>query len=613
MRNSKYDNRRYVFGAMAVVIVLSYVVRLFYLQLIRKDYRESAASNAFVERTILPERGVMYDRRGRLLVTNQPSFDVMVVTREVKDLDTLSFCDALDITKEEFISRMAEIKDKKKNPGYSSYSQQTFMSQLTVGEVAVLSESIYLYKGFSIQSNSFRQYKYHAAAHLLGDMGEVSKSDVENDDYYVPGDYIGKQGVERQYEKYLRGGKGKQILLKDAVGRIQGHYQDGLYDVESEPGKNLTLSIDVELQMLGERLMKGKIGSIVAIEPSTGEVLCMVSSPSYDPMLLVGRHRSGNYRSLSDDPMKPLLNRTIMGTYPPGSTFKTAQALTMLQEGIIDLNTRYPCTRGFVYGNLRVGCHEHSSPIGLLDAIATSCNGYFCWAFYHMIGSDNYISPQQAITLWKDYMVKMGFGYKLGVDLPGEKRGMIPNAEYYDNIYLKRWNGLTIISNSIGQGEVTLTPLQIANLGATIANRGFFYTPHVVREIEDCDIDSAYTERHDVGIDRQYYDIVVRGMRQAVLAGTCSAAANSAFEVCGKTGTAQNRGKDHSVFMGFAPMDDPQIAIAVYVENGGFGAAFAVPIGGLMMEQYLNGGLSDESMARADEFEHREIVYGEER
>ncbi len=612
MRNHKYDNRRLVIGSLAIVIVLVYIVRLYHLQVKSTEYRDSAASNALVSKSLLPERGAIYDREGRLLVSNQPSFDVLVVTREAKNLDTLAFCQTLDITRQEFEQRMSEIKDRRRNPGYSSYTTQTFMSQLTLEEVSRLSESLYRFKGFSIQNNSFRLYKYPNAAHLLGDMGEVSKSDLEKDDYYARGDYIGKQGVERQYERYLRGEKGRKVLMKDAVGRIQGSYMNGEMDVEAKPGSSLTLSIDINLQMLGERLLHNKIGSIVAIEPSTGEVLCMVSSPSYDPSELVGRHRSANYKQLSEIPAKPLLNRTIMGTYPPGSTFKTAQALTMLQEGIITPDTRYPCNRGFVYGGLRVGCHSHSSPIGLYDAIATSCNGYFCWGFYYLIGAAKYKSPQQALTVWKDYMVEMGFGYALGIDLPGEKRGMIPNAQYYDGIYNKRWRALTIISNSIGQGEITLTPLQIANLGATIANRGYFITPHVVRHIEGHELDSIYTVKRQVSVDRKYYDMVVTGMRQSVINGTCASAASNDYIVCGKTGTAQNRGKDHSAFMGFAPMDNPQIAIAVYVENGGFGAAYGVPIGALMMEQYINGSLSESSMARAGEIEQRVIYYGEE-
>ena len=612
MKYHGFDNRRYVFSAMVIVVVLTYIIRLFYLQVLSTEYRDSAKSNAFLKRTLLPERGAIYDRQGRMLVGNQSSFDVMVVMRNVRNLDTLRFCNTLDITVDEFRNRMADIRNTRKNPGYSSYVGQVFMNQLTLEEISRLRESLYLFPGFSIQSNSFRQYRYSAAAHLLGDMGEVSKSEMESDPYYSRGDFIGKQGVEKQYETYLRGVKGTEILLRDAVGRIQGHYLDGALDRPSVPGSSITLSIDIELQMLGERLMKNKIGSIVAIEPSTGEVLCMVSSPTYDPSDLVGRHRSANYGQLSSTWSKPLLNRTIMGTYPPGSTFKTAQALTMLQEGIITTETLFPCSRGFVFRNLRVGCHSHPSPLRLREAIATSCNGYFCWGYYRFIGSDKYKSPQEALTVWKDYMVAMGFGYTLGIDLPGEKRGMIPNAQYYDKAYGRHWNGLTIISNSIGQGEITLTPLQIANLGATIANRGWFYTPHVVKAIEDNEIDSTYKVRHSTGIDRQNYEYVVEGMRQSVISGTCVSAASGDYIVCGKTGTAENRGHDHSVFMGFAPMENPRIAIAVYVENGGFGAVYGVPIGALMMEQFINGYLSEASLAKAEQMENRIVTYDEQ-
>jgi penicillin-binding protein 2 len=448
---------------------------------------------------------------------------------------------------------------------------------------------------------------------VLGDVAEVSKRDIENDDYYRMGDYIGIQGVERSYEKQLRGEKGVEVLLRDAYGRIQGKYMEGAMDRKPVPGKDLTLSLDIKLQQLGERLMEGKIGSIVAIEPSTGEVLCMVSSPSYDPHMMIGRQRGKNHVELTKDPRKPLLNRAISGTYPPGSTFKTSQALTFLQEGVITPSTSYGCSHGFVFGGLRVGCHGHPAPLPLVPAIATSCNGYFCWGLYHMLGAkQKYGSVQNAMTRWKDHMVAMGFGYQLGIDIPGEKRGMIPNAAYYDKNYRGSWNGLTVISIAIGQGEVTLTPLQIANLGATIANRGHFITPHVVKKIEGEPLDSLYTTPRRTLVDSKYYETVVQGMRAAVLGGTCRAANLPDIEVCGKTGTAQNRGHDHSAFMGFAPMNNPKIAIAVYVENGGFGAVYGVPIGALMIEQYLKGELSPESETKAAEMQERRILYGTE-
>lgn len=434
---------------------------------------------------------------------------------------------------------------------------------------------------------------------------------MEDDEYYLPGDFIGKLGVERSYEKQLRGEKGVEVLLRDAHGRIQGNYMEGKFDKAPVPGKNLTLSLDIELQMLGERLLEGKIGSIVAIEPSTGEVLCLVSSPTYDPSLMIGRDRGKNHLAMSKDPWKPLLNRAIMGAYPPGSTFKTTQALTFLQEGIINTGTMYPCSGGFSYRGLHVGCHAHPSPLSLIPAIATSCNGYFCWGLYYMIGArQKYGSVQKAMNTWRDYMVSMGFGYQLGIDLPGEKRGMIPNAQYYDKAYRRSWNGLTIISISIGQGEVTATPLQIANLGATIANRGYFVTPHVVKEIEGESIDSIYTTRRYTKVDKGHYEEVVQGMRSAVLGGTCRTANIPELEICGKTGTAQNHGKDHSAFMGFAPMNNPKIAIAVYVENGGWGATYGVPIGKLMIEKYLTGKLTAEDEALATDIQNRRIDYG---
>lgn len=366
----------------------------------------------------------------------------------------------------------------------------------------------------------------------------------------------------------------------------------------------------MELQALGERLMTGKKGSIVAIEPATGEVLCMVSSPTYDPRMTVGRQRGKNHLLLSRDPDKPLLNRAIMGQYPPGSTFKTSQALTFLQEHVITPSTAYPCSHGFHFRGLTVGCHGHGSPLPLVPAIGTSCNGYFCWGLYNMFGNrKKYPTVSDAMTRWKDYMVSMGFGYKLGIDLPGEKRGLIPNAEFYNNAYRGSWNALTVISISIGQGEVNLTPLQIANLGATIANRGYYVVPHVVKDIQGEQLDTLYTRKHRTMVDRVHYETVVQGMRRAVLDGTCRRANTPMYEVCGKTGTAQNpHGQDHSVFMGFAPMEHPQIAICVYVENGLWGATYGVPIGALMMEQYINGKLSPESEEQAKIYSGKYLI-----
>ncbi|MCI7597973.1 MAG: penicillin-binding protein 2 [Prevotella sp.] len=613
MKDYDLANRRLVIGGIAATVVFVYIVRLFALQLASDDYKKNADSNAFLKKIEFPSRGTITDRNGELMVYNQPSYDIMVVMNEEKGrLDTMEFCRAIGITKEFFIQRMDEIKDRNKNPGYSRFTQQLFMSQLSDREYSVFREKMFRFPGFYVQKRSIRQYQYPYAAHVLGDVGEVSEADIEKAPYYQPGDYIGKLGVERYYEKDLRGDKGVQILLRDAHGRIQGRYQNGKYDRKPVPGRNLTLGIDLKLQALGERMMEGKIGAIVAIEPSTGEVLCMVSSPSYDPRMMVGRQRGRNHRMLSHDAWKPLLNRAIMGQYPPGSTFKTTQALTYLTEGIITPQTMFPCHHGFYYRGLHVGCHGHASPLALTEAISTSCNGYFCWGLYYMMSNRRkYKNVEQAMNTWRDYMVSMGFGYKLGIDLPGEKRGLIPNAEFYDNAYNGSWNGLTIISIAIGQGEVNLTPLQIANLGATIANRGYFYTPHVVKAIQGRLLDSVYTQRHYTRAAPWAYRWVVAGMRSSALKGTCKALRNLPFEACGKTGTAQNRGHDHSVFMGFAPMNEPRIAIAVYVENGGFGADFAVPIAKVLFEQYITGHLSKAAEADAATLQHRRIGYGD--
>ena len=604
MKDFSLENRRYVIGGVAVAIVVVYIIRLFTLQLMSDDYKKNADSNAFLKKIEYPSRGIIKDRNGKLLVYNQPAYDIMVVMNEEKGrLDTMEFCQTLGITKEFFIKRMDEIKDRTKNPGYSRFTQQLFMSQLSNEEFSMFQEKIFRFPGFYVQKRSIRQYQYSNAAHVLGDVAEVSQSDIDDDDYYQPGDYIGKVGVEKSYEKVLRGDK--------ARGRIQGKYKNGAYDRKPVAGHDLTLSIDIDLQALGERLLEGKIGSIVAIEPSTGEVLCMVSSPTYDPKLMVGRQRGKNHKKLSLDSWKPLLNRSVMGQYPPGSTFKTSQALTFLSEGIITPGTAYPCHRGFYCRGMHVGCHSHSSPLPVIGALSTSCNSFFCWGLYNMISNRRkYKSKVEALNTWRDYMVSMGFGYKLGIDLPGEKRGLIPNASYYSDMYQGYWNALTIISISIGQGEVNLTPLQVANLCATIANRGYYYVPHVVRKIQGLPLDTTYTRRHYTKATRRAYDYVVAGMRSAVIKGTCRSANRADYEVCGKTGTAQNHGQDHSIFMGFAPMNNPKIAVAVYVENGGYGADFGVPIGSLIIEQYMNGKLSPESEKRATHFQNSRIAYG---
>ena len=610
MINYDLEKRRFILSGVAIAIITVYLVRLFALQIASDDYRKRADSNAFLKKIEFPSRGIITDRKGKLLVYNQPAYDIMVVMNEEKGhLDTLEFCRALNITKEFFVQRMNDIKDRTKNPGYSRFTQQLFMSQLSDKEFSSFQEKLYRFPGFYIQKRSIREYSGTIAGHILGDVAEVSQSDIENDDYYQPGDYIGKMGIEREYEKELRGQKGVQILLRDAHGRIKGRYKNGQYDQKPRPGSDLQLGIDADLQALGERLMEGKLGAVVAIEPKTGQILAMVSSPTFDPREMIGKMRGKNQQRMTLDPSKPLLNRAIMGQYPPGSTFKTSQAITYFSEGIVNDSTRFPCHHGFSFHGLHVGCHAHASPISIVPALSTSCNAYFCWGLYYMLSNrKKYKTLDDAMDRWRDYMVSMGFGYKLGIDLPGEKRGLIPNAEFYDNAF-GRWNPLSVISISIGQGEINLTPLQIANLGAIIANRGYYYAPHVVRKIQGVQLNQKYLKRHKVMGTPQAFNEVVAGMVSSAHGGTCAHAVHPGYTLAGKTGTAQNRGKDHSVFMGFAPVESPKIAIAVYVENGGFGAVYGVPIGSLMMEQYINGKLTPHDETQAVSIQNRHISY----
>ncbi|MCH5225493.1 MAG: penicillin-binding protein 2 [Muribaculaceae bacterium] len=591
-KDYKLARRRFVIGGFITLVVAIYIARLFALQVSEDKYKLNAESNAFLKKTVYPARGLIYDRRGNLVVFNQPAYDLMLIPKDVHSLDTAAFCSLMNISADQLKEYWAEMKDPRKNPGYSSYTPQKLISHLSFEDYGRLQEQLYMFPGFYIQTRTVRKYNYSAGANILGNIREVSPQDIKRDDYYKRGDYTGDLGVEKSYEEVLRGKKGMEILMRDALGRIKGKYEDGAQDVAPESGSNLTLSIDMSLQEYGEQLMQNKIGAIVAIEPSTGEILALVTAPNYDPQLLVGKERGKNYAQLVLDPLKPLYDRSIQGAYPPGSTFKPTQGLIFLQEGVINENTAYPCYHGYING-LRVGCHGHGSPLPLKPALQTSCNAYFCWGLKHMIDKRG-TTPQDQLTKWKDYLVEMGYGYRLGVDLPHESRGFIPNADYYSKSFRgPKWSANSIISIAIGQGEVLATPLQIANLCATIANRGYFYTPHVVKEISDTTIDEQYRKKHEPSIDKSYYESVAEGMRMAVTGGTCRLANLSGIEVCGKTGTAQNpHGKDHSVFMGFAPYHDPKIAVAVYVENAGFGATYGVPIGSLIMEKYLTGEIS---------------------
>lgn len=595
--NFELEKRRFVIGGLIIGIFLIYVIRLLNLQILDEKYKDMASNNAFLTRTIYPARGQIYDRNGKLLVYNQPSYDLVVTMREVKELDTLDLCNSLGITLEDFDRRIAEIKDRSHNPGYSPYTQQVFANQLMDKDYAELQQRMYKYHGFEIRPRTIRQYGYRNAPHILGNIREVTKKEIAEDDYYRLGDYTGGLGVEQTYEKELRGVKGKEIMLRDAHGRIKGKYEDGKYDVFPVAGHDLTLSIDIDLQAYAESLMVNKVGALVAIEPATGEILAMVSSPTFDPSMLVGRQKAKNYAELLKNPYKPLLNRAVQGAYPPGSTFKPTQGLIGLQDGAITPQTVLPCHGGFVMGSFRMGCHDGSAAWTIVPAIAGSCNGYFGWCLMHILNNKKYKDIQESFEAWKNYMVSMGYGYRLGVDVPSEARGFIPNPGYYNKAFrTEKWKPVSIVSISIGQGEILATPLQIANLAATIANRGYYYSPHVIHSIQDSQIPDTFKVQHHTMVEPRHYEWIVKGMRAAVTSGTVTRSGNLDPEgiiLCGKTGTAQNpHGKDHSVFMGFAPMDQPKIAVCCYVENGGFGATYGVPIGTLVIEKYLNGKIS---------------------
>ncbi|MBP5259251.1 MAG: penicillin-binding protein 2, partial [Paludibacteraceae bacterium] len=534
----------------------------------------------------------------QLIVSNQPFYDVMLIMREMHDFDTTASCKTLDITRAEFDRRIDEIKDRSKNPSYSRYTPQVFLSQLSGEDYGRLQEHLFRFSGTFIQQRVLREYTIPHGAHAIGSIGEVNRKQIEEDAYYKQGDYKGQSGIEKTYEEQLRGEKGVEILLRDVHGRIKGRYKDGERDEKPVVGKNVTVGLDIDLQAYGEKLMDHKLGSVVCIEPSSGEILALVSSPGYDPSLLVGRKRSKNYAQLLADPKKPLFDRPMMAQYPPGSTFKLVMSLVLQQEGIISPNTAYPCYQGYYYTRSRkLGCHAHASPLRLEEAIQHSCNAYFCYGLHAML--DNHLSKygrvDSAYQVWRDHVVSMGFGAPLGVDFPNEKGGFIPTVDFYNKYYGKGgWRSSTIISLSIGQGEILATPLQTANLAATIANGGWFYTPHILKSIEGDSIDARYRTRHYTTVDSTYYRVVKEGMARAVAYGTARIGQIEGMEFCGKTGTAQNpHGKDHSIFIGFAPKDDPKIAVAVYVENSGFGATWAVPIASLMIEKYLNDTISD--------------------
>jgi len=587
MINDTLQNRRTVIAIIMSAVIIVYILRLFSIQIIESRYKEGADSNAFLKKTLYPPRGLIYDRNHTLLVYNKPAYDIALIMREIRGLDTIAFCKALNIEKSYFINRIAEIKDRKKNNGYSSYTPQLFMSQLGIEDIATIQQSMYKYPGFYIQNRTLREYAYPNAAHVLGSIGEVSRSKLEADDYYKPGDYAGRDGIEKTYEDQLRGEKGVEILLRDAKGRIKGKYENGKEDIAPKAGDNLMLTLDAQLQVLGETLLKGKVGSIVAIEPSTGEILAMVSNPSFNPGVLVGRQRSKNYMQLVNDPTKPLMNRATQAQYSPGSSFKPLQALVLQQMGGINEKTIFSCNGP---ESSPVKCtHHHGSPVSLLNAIEQSCNPYFWNAFRVTIEKDGYGLKngifRKNYDEWVDRIKSFGLGEKFtDGDIYEQSRGYIPTQKYYNKVYKAEtgWRAITIRSNAIGQGEVLVTPLQLANTMAALANEGYYITPHLNRT------DSMRQKIHRTKVDKKYFPIVYEGMSRVFEYGTARASRIEGLEMCGKTGTAENsQGKDHSIFVGFAPRENPKIAIAVVVENAGFGSMYAAPIFSLLVEQFL--------------------------
>lgn len=587
MLNDPFYKRRFVIGGIAVGVVLIYTVRLFALQIVSSTATAEADSNALIRQTVYPSRGLIYDRNGKLLVFNQPIYEVTLIPRELRHgFDTLAFCRTLGIDSVEFRRRMTDLSDRKKNRGYSNYTPQVFMNQLQKQDIARLQETLFMFPGVDIRKRTLRDYTYHAAAHVLGSVGEVSQRTIDRNDYYARGDYAGRDGIELTYEEDLRGEKGVEILMRDSRGRIHGSYHNGEEDRAAVAGKNLTLTLDIDLQQLAEELLQDKTGSAVAIEPRTGEILALASAPAWDPALLIGKDRSANYTRLSQDKRKPLLNRATQATYPPGSTFKTIQALVALEEGTITPATLYPCSGPQTQP---IKCtHHHGSPVALEKAIEQSCNPYF-WCVYrdllqqHGYGKDNE-DFRATYDEWRTRVMHFGLGQAFeDTDVGFQSAGSVPDLKYFDRIYGKTgWKAITIRSLSIGQGEILVTPLQLANQAAAIANKGYYITPHLNRS------DSMATHRHETGIDSACFAAVQEGMHRVMTYGTGRYYPIEGIETAGKTGTAQNpHGKDHAIFIGFAPVDNPQIAIAVVVENAGYGATWAAPIASLMMEQYL--------------------------
>ena len=588
-KGANYSSRKYVIIAIFSIVVLVLMIKLFSIQVIDQSYKRSSDNNTLRYVTQYPARGKVYDRNGNLLVYNEAIYDLMVIPRQVKNLDTLAFCSAIDITRKSFDERM------KKARRYSSFSPSVFMAQITKEEYGRIAENLHQFPGFYFQTRSVRNYPYPIAAHTLGNIGEVGKRDLEKDSYYKVGDYIGKSGIESFYEKELRGEKGMKIIVVDVHNREKERFMNGEFDTLPVAGKDIYLGIDAELQAYGEALMRNRTGSIVAIEPSTGQILAMVTSPSYDPNELVGRVRGANYSKLLNDSLKPLVNRATSGIYPPGSTFKMVNGLIVLESGVVTKNSQYPCM-GKESQPIRC-THSHSNPVSLYDAIENSCNPYFWETFRDMFASYRFASSKEAYQYWYELVTSFGLGSAFKTDIPSEASGNIPKAAYYDKLYRGVWNALTVRSLSIGQGEILVTPLQLANLAAAIGNEGYYYPPHLIKSFSDgTPIDSNMTTKRVINIKPKHFRDVKVGMCRVFEgeSGTARYSAIDSIQVAGKTGTAENpHGDDHSLFMGFAPADNPQIAIAVVVENAGFGSQWAAPIASLMMEKYIRGYIND--------------------
>ena len=605
--NIASSGRKYViYGAFAAVALI-YLVRLFYMQVLDKHYQLSADNSAIRRFTDYAARGFVYDRKGKLIVYNEPVYDLMVIPKQVDHPDTTEICELLSISKDDFVKKLNAARR------YSKNSASVLEKQLSKETYARLQEKLYKFQGLFTQSRTLRRYPIPTAAHLLGYIAEADSAAITNasDKYYKEGDYIGKSGIELEYEIALRGKRGVRRVMVDKFNREKGSFAEGKYDTASVPGQNIILTLDAELQRYGERLMQNKIGGIVAIEPSTGEILACVSNPSYDPNLLVGRERTANYVKLLQDPLKPLFNRALMAYYPPGSTFKLINDLIGQQEGVLFPSTRYYCDGAYHMASHDVKCDERHGSLDLVSAIAHSCNTYHCYVYRSIIDNKKYSSTEESYSAWRNHVLTFGIGKRLYSDLPQELRGMVPSIDYYDKIFGKgRWKSSTIISLSIGQGELGITPLQMANTMAIISNRGYYFVPHIIKMIGDsagqwkdstglASLKKDFTKRNYTDIDAHYFDIVADGMENVVEAGTAAASKIKGITICGKTGTAQNpHGKDHSLFVAFAPRENPKIAIGIMVENGGWGASWAAPIASLMIEKYLTDSIGREDLEK---------------